>query len=182
MIIFVANDFFHCQWIFPLPKKFSLPMNFFVANEFFHFRLIFSLPKNFFVGNEFLRCQIISSLAINFFIANENFPFPLNLIWFDLIWLIWFDLIWFDLICFDLIWFDLIDLIWFEVFVIDKKPEGDEKNLLWIAVHEIGHSLGLKHSDLRGAIMWPYYQYLNTSDFDLTDDDILGEWGSSGPF
>lgn len=42
-----------------------------------------------------------------------------------------------------------------------------------MAVHEFGHSLGLSHSSVQGAIMYPYYQSL-TSDFKLSSDDITG--------
>ena len=48
------------------------------------------------------------------------------------------------------------------------------KNLLWVTVHELGHSLGLEHSNERGAIMYPWYQGYQGDDFDLTYDDVAG--------
>ena len=45
-------------------------------------------------------------------------------------------------------------------------------NFFQIAVHEIGHSLGLDHSQEPTALMWPHYHYVR--DFKLTKDDIQG--------
>lgn len=47
-------------------------------------------------------------------------------------------------------------------------------NLLWVAVHEAGHSLGLEHSNLVDAVMYPWYRGSAASDFDLRPDDIQG--------
>lgn len=47
-------------------------------------------------------------------------------------------------------------------------------NLFLVAVHELGHSLGLDHSRDRRAIMFPTYRYVNPNTFQLSADDIRG--------
>ncbi|XP_066913751.1 matrix metalloproteinase-14-like [Clytia hemisphaerica] len=61
-----------------------------------------------------------------------------------------------------------------EKYTIKDDSGRSYKKLLWVAVHELGHSIGLEHSDLKGAIMYPWYQHFEGNDFDLTDDDRLG--------
>ena len=45
------------------------------------------------------------------------------------------------------------------------------QSLRYVAVHEIGHALGLQHSNVQGAVMWPT---VKTGTPTLHQDDING--------
>ncbi|XP_064105369.1 matrix metalloproteinase-20-like [Macrobrachium nipponense] len=57
-----------------------------------------------------------------------------------------------------------------EEWTIDSH---DGTNLFRVAVHEIGHSLGLSHSTVPSAIMFKYYQKYQRN-FKLDQDDVSG--------
>ncbi|KAM4681990.1 matrilysin [Amazona ochrocephala] len=51
---------------------------------------------------------------------------------------------------------------------------NQEVNLFLVAAHELGHSLGLAHSNVREALMYPIYSYVNPATFRLSEDDRRG--------
>ncbi|KAK1119248.1 hypothetical protein K0M31_013438 [Melipona bicolor] len=61
-----------------------------------------------------------------------------------------------------------------EVWLLQDDNTNEEGTSLFaVAAHEFGHSLGLAHSSVSGALMYPWYQGLS-SNYELPDDDRLG--------
>lgn len=66
----------------------------------------------------------------------------------------------------------MVDFIFDEAETFtDLSHEGT--NLLYVAVHEIGHNLGLRHSSVQDAVMCPAYLGYKP-DLKLHSDDIAG--------
>ncbi|XP_060814551.1 matrix metalloproteinase-2 isoform X2 [Bombus pascuorum] len=61
-----------------------------------------------------------------------------------------------------------------EIWLLQDDNSNEEGTSLFaVAAHEFGHSLGLAHSSVSGALMYPWYQGLS-SNYELPEDDRHG--------
>ncbi len=55
-----------------------------------------------------------------------------------------------------------------------EREDGGGTDFFTVAVHELGHSLGLSHSPDQGSIMFPYYKgRADSRSFHIGYDDVL---------
>ncbi|XP_014488662.1 PREDICTED: matrix metalloproteinase-2 [Dinoponera quadriceps] len=60
-----------------------------------------------------------------------------------------------------------------EIWLLQDDTNEDGTSLFAVAAHEFGHSLGLAHSSVQGALMYPWYQGLSPN-YELPEDDRHG--------
>ncbi|XP_015111466.1 matrix metalloproteinase-2 isoform X2 [Diachasma alloeum] len=60
-----------------------------------------------------------------------------------------------------------------EIWLLDNDSNEEGTSLFAVAAHEFGHSLGLAHSSVRGALMYPWYQGIS-GNYELPEDDRNG--------
>ncbi|KAK9883688.1 hypothetical protein WA026_001874 [Henosepilachna vigintioctopunctata] len=60
-----------------------------------------------------------------------------------------------------------------ETWTLSSDPNEEGTNFFNVAAHEFGHSLGLAHSSVDTALMFPWYKEIedNGNDFELPEDD-----------
>lgn len=51
----------------------------------------------------------------------------------------------------------------------------------WVAAHEVGHAIGMGHSDVPGTVMWPNWVPWANDNGDLHPDDVAGAVAIYGP-
>ncbi|XP_071797196.1 matrix metalloproteinase-18-like [Asterias amurensis] len=69
-------------------------------------------------------------------------------------------------------WGDLDGDIHFDDEDMFTKDGTEGFALLLVAIHEIGHSLGLSHSYMENSVMWPYYKNAPTKGYTLPEFDV----------
>ncbi|GAB1861325.1 Matrix metalloproteinase-2-like [Camponotus japonicus] len=60
-----------------------------------------------------------------------------------------------------------------EIWLLKDDSNEEGTSLFAVAAHEFGHSLGLAHSSVQGALMYPWYQGLSPN-YELPEDDRHG--------